>query len=90
MSTVRDWTAYGYILASDYRKRVVMSIGEEPKTPKKIADSSKLRLNHVSSVLSDLQKKRVVKCLTPKLTRGKIFALTEEGKRIASQLRKME
>ncbi len=67
-----------------------MSIGEDPKTPKKIADMSKLRLNHVSTVLHDLQEKGVIKCLTPKLRRGKIFALTDEGKRIAGQLRKME
>ena len=68
-----DWAKYGHIIASEYRKRVVFSLSKGPKTPKQIAQDTKLYLSHVSRVIDELVKKDIAECLTPKLKRGKVF-----------------
>jgi len=81
-----DWPKYGYTLASEYRSKIVLTLTDRPKTPKQIANETGLYLSHVSSTLSDLCEKGIVRCLTPALRRGKIFELTEDGKQIAKKL----
>ena len=84
-----DWAKYGHVIASEYRKKIVMSLVKGPKTPKQISDETKLYLSHVSHVINELMKKGVVECLTPNLRRGKIFSLSIDGKEIAEQLKKL-
>ena len=84
-----DWGKYGHVIASEYRKKIVMSLARGPKTPKQISEDTKLYLSHVSYVLRDLMKKEVVRCLTPNLRRGKLFTLSKDGKEIADQLEKI-
>jgi predicted transcriptional regulator len=81
-----DWYAYGFVIGSEYRKKVVNSLTSSPKTPKQISDSTGLHLNHVSATLGDLEKLGIVNCLTPKLRKGKLFQLTELGREITGKL----
>jgi len=83
-----DWEKYGYTIASNYRIKVVVALNEKPKTPSEIAEETGLYLSHVSSTVSDLVKKGLIKCLTPSLRRGKVFDLTEAGKEIAAEIKK--
>lgn len=84
-----DWGKYGYVIASRYRQRIVLSLHKGPKTPKQIADETKFYLSHVSLVIKKLVERKIVNCLTPNLRRGKIFTLTDEGKEIAEKLERM-
>lgn len=90
MVTSVDWTKYGFVIASNYRKNIVLSIGKGPKTPKQISVDTKVRLNHVSTTIGVLEEKGILKCLTPDLLKGKIFDLTNDGKNILKQIRNME
>lgn len=81
-----DWTKYGHVIASEHRKKVVITLTERPKTPKQIANDTGLYLSHVSHTVQDLTKKGIVECLTPELRRGRIFKLSEDGQEIAKQL----
>lgn len=85
-----DWHAYGFVISSEYRKKIVSSLGVTPRTPKQISVSTSLHLNHVSSTLAVLEKLRVVSCLTPELRKGKLFALTELGREISSKIEGQE
>jgi predicted transcriptional regulator len=82
-----DWKKYGYLISSDYRKKVVISLLAEPKTPKQIAVDVSLYLSHVSKTLNDLQEFNIAICLTPELKRGRIYELTKEGKDLAKYLK---
>jgi predicted transcriptional regulator len=84
-----DWAKYGYVIASEYRKRVLVSLYVGPKTPTQVSEETKLYLSHVSHVINDLVKKELVKCLTPNLRRGKLFSLTSVGKEIVEQLKNL-
>lgn len=89
MTTSIDWAKYGFVIASRYRREVVVSIGKGPRTPKQISTDTKIRLNHVSTVIGALEEKGIVKCLTPDLVKGKIFDLTKDGRNILRQLERI-
>jgi len=82
-----QWDKYGYVVASEYRKKVVVALEGTPKTPKEISNETGLYLSHVSSTLSSLVEKGIAQCLTPSLRRGKIFDLTDEGRKIAEEIK---
>lgn len=81
-----DWNKYGYVNSSKHRKRVVRSLSKSEKTPKEISVETNIYISHVSAVLKDLSQKDVVVCLSPNLRRGRIYALTDEGREIAKKI----
>jgi len=54
--------------------------------PKEIAKENDYYLSHVSNTLKELQEKNIVECLTKEREKGKIYALTEEGKKIFEKI----
>lgn len=82
-----NWKKYGLIISSDYRKKVLASISEGPKTPKQIAKDTNLYISHVSKTLTELSLQGIIVCLTPDMKRGRVYDLTEEGKEIATYLK---
>ena len=47
--------------------------------PKEIAHDSGILQNHISTVLRQLKDKDLVECLNPKLRKGRLYRLTEDG-----------
>jgi len=82
-----DWKKYGYVISSGYRKKVILSLTEGPKTPKQIAIETSLYLSHVSKTLKELSSFEIVTCLNPELKRGRVYELTKDGKEIAKQIK---
>jgi len=72
--------AISLIKSSEYRHKVLKAIGDEVVTPSEIARKVDLRLNHVSTVLTDLKDKKLVKCLNEETKKGRLYQLTELGK----------
>jgi predicted transcriptional regulator len=83
-----EWENYGFVIASRYRTKIVLDLLNGPKTPKELSADTSFYISHVSSTLSDLVRKEIVECLTPSLRRGKVFALTESGRKVAKKLGK--
>lgn len=76
----------GYVLASNYRKKVLLSLEEKALTPTMISEKTGLYAEHVSLTLNQLMEKGLVDSLTPKLRKGKLFDLTAEGRSVLKQL----
>lgn len=83
-----DWDKYGYVKASKYRKALVLSLHEKPKTPKEMSEETEYYLSHVSNTLKDLSKNDIVKCLTENRNKGRVYTLTDLGKEIAEEIKK--
>ena len=83
-----DWDKYGHVLASKYRKDIVLSLSEKPKTPKEMAEETNYYLSHISNTLKDLSDNNIVKCLTENRDKGRIYDLTKLGKDIADQIKR--
>lgn len=69
----------GYVMASDYRTRILKSIGSDIKIPSAIAEDVGLRTNHVSNVLRDLKEKELVICLNEDARKGRLYKNTDLG-----------
>ena len=67
----------GYVMASDYRTKILKSIGDTMKIPSAIAEEIGLRTNHVSNVLKDLKEKNLVVCLNENARKGRLYKNTE-------------
>jgi len=83
-----DWKKYGVVISSNYRKKILISLLERPKMPKEISSETKIYLSHVSKTLNELETMSLVKCLTPMLKKGRVYALTSDGEEIAKYIKK--
>jgi len=76
----------GFVLASEYRKKVMIALQNKPSTPSTISEKTKIYPSHISTTLSELVEKKLVVCLTPKLKKGRLYELTANGKKILKNL----
>lgn len=85
---MKESTSYltGYVLASTYRKKVLLALKEKALTPNVIAEKIGVYPTHVSTTLTQLSKKNLVVCLTPKLKKGRLYEITKKGQEILQQL----
>ena len=73
-----------FLKASSYRKKVLKSLVEYPKTPTQIAYETKIHRNNISNTLKELKKYNIVECVNPEVRKGKLYRLTDKGKEIVS------
>lgn len=71
---------------SEYRKKILESLSNvNYLTPSEIAEKTKLRLNHVSNFLKDLKDNKLIICLNDNEKRGRLYQITELGKKIVKE-----
>jgi predicted transcriptional regulator len=83
---VTKWNIIGKINSSSYRKKVLMALSEGHKTPTEIAKATSIRIYHISTILSELKKLGLIKCLNPELRKGRIYSITKKGKGILGSI----
>ena len=71
-----------FVKASSYRKKVLESIEEYPKTPTQIADKLKIHRNNISNTLKELKQYGLVECINPEVRKGRLYRLTDKGSEI--------
>jgi len=71
---------------SEYRKKILLSLAKVSYlTPSEISEKTKLRLNHVSNFLKDLKDNKLIICLNDEDKRGRLYKITELGKRVIKE-----
>ena len=81
-----DWEKYAFVIASEYRKKIVKALDSGPKTPKQVSLEAGLHITHTSSTLNELVVRQIVVSLTPNLRKGKLYQLTELGIEISKMV----
>lgn len=81
------WDVIGYIMASKYRKTIVEKLSNRNYLPSILAKETNFQLSHVSRALKELEDKDVVKCLNKNSKKGKIYTLTEFGKKLSQNIK---
>ncbi len=81
MNKVTKWEDVSFIISSSYRLKVSKSLNT-PKNPSKLSKELNINKTHISRALSELEKRKMIKCLTPEAKKGKIYQSTEYGKKI--------
>ena len=71
---------------SDYRRRILESLSDANYlTPSEISKSTKIRLNHISNFLKNLKDNKLIICLNNNEKRGRLYQLTELGKKVIKE-----
>jgi predicted transcriptional regulator len=82
-----SWKLLSFVLRSKQRREIILTLNK-PKTPTQIAHDTDLSVAHVSRTLREFTTKGIVKCETPHEKIGRIYRLTEEGRKIMKNLRR--
>jgi len=80
-----EWEDYSWVMRGSQRRKVMKALNK-PKLPTELKAETKMSLTNVSKVLKSFEKRGLVKCLTPHLKTGKIYELTERGKKIRKEM----
>jgi predicted transcriptional regulator len=81
-----DSYTLGFVLASEYRKKVMITLQDKASTPSIISEKIKIYPSHISNTLSELVEKKLVVCITPKLRKGRLYELTTKGQEIIKSI----
>lgn len=76
------WELYSFVVRSKYRKLVLSVLSEKPHMPSEIAKKLNVHTAHVSRALRELELRNIIRCVTPRHKKGRIYILTEIGKKI--------
>lgn len=79
-----------YVLASEHRKNIILFLSNELYTPKQIGDGIGVRTNHISNLLAQLRQQDLVYCATTKIKRGRLYTLTDDGKKVLEYIQKQK
>lgn len=79
-----------YVEISKYREKTLKSIGNNVKIPTNIAKDSDIRTNHISKVLSELKSKEIVECINEEVRKGRLYRLTDTGKKVLESINEKE
>lgn len=83
-----DVEEYAWVKASDYRENILLALESKPRTPKELAEETGYYLSHVSNILSDLNEHDMAECLTPDRQKGRLWATTEKGDEMITDLKR--
>ena len=89
MKKMIDWNDISFIVRGKHRK-TILKLLDNPKTPTQIKIETKLHFNTVSRTLIELEKKGLVKCLTPHQKLARFYQITDKGKKLLSNLTKIQ
>ncbi len=78
---------YSFVVSGKFRKNVFMQL-ESKKSPSQIAKNLNASTTQVSRTLKQLESRNLIGCLTPSSRMGKIYALTDKGKEVFSDIKK--
>jgi len=84
-----SWDEVSYIIASKTRKSIILRL-DAPRTPTFLSKDLDVNLANISRALAELEKKKIVICLTPQQRVGKIYSLTKKGEKIVDSIKTME
>lgn len=79
----------GYINSSKYREKALDYLNKKRNTPTNIAKNTGIRVNHISKVLKELSVKGLIQCLNPEARKGRIYEITEVGRKVNKDVKKL-
>jgi len=80
----------GFVIASEYRKRILRALEKSTMTPSQIAEVTELNRPHVSRFLRELKEAGLVRCDAPDLRKGRLYSITEQGLAVLRRVGSLE
>lgn len=79
------WDLLSFVLRSKQRQQILLTL-KQPTTPTQIAKETGLAVSHVSRTLKEFTERGLIECKTPSERVGKIYALTEKGRKVLENI----
>lgn len=79
-----------YVRRSKNRVKVLLAIDNNVLMPSDISKKTNMRPTHVSRALKDLKEHALVDCLNEEEIRGRLFQVTDIGKKIIKEIKKVD
>lgn len=79
MTQAKMYDLISYVVRGKVRLSI-LNLLDKPSTPTKIAEQLKNHRSTISRSLLDMERKGLVKCLTPNEKTGRLYTLTNKGK----------
>lgn len=77
-----------YVNNSSYRVNVLKDLSDGGvKMPRDIASDCNILPNHISNVLTQLRKLDLLECVNPEYKKGRLYRLTDDGKKIIKDIK---
>lgn len=73
-----------FLSRSKNRKTVLENL-EKPNTPTELASKLKIQRSTISRAILELVDKKLVQCLTPKEKMGRLYQITDLGKKMLKE-----
>jgi len=73
-------------MSGKVRKQILQELSKGKKTPTMLSRAIKTHQSTTSRALISLEKKKLVKCLTPKAKLSRIYSITEIGKKVIREI----
>lgn len=83
-----DWKKYAWVRRGKRRLETLMVLYKEnrPLTVNDIHVRSKIAISQASATITELLEANLVKCLNPEDKIGRLYTISDEGKKIINQL----
>jgi len=75
-----------FVRASKHRAAIMRYLKYDVRTPTEIGVELDIRTNHISNLLAELRNQGLVVCITPNIHKGRLYQLTDKGKRIVEHI----
>lgn len=80
------WELVGYVKRSPNRIKALKLL-ETATMPSELDRKMKISLTHASKIVRELHSKKLVICLNEKLKLGRIYRITEKGKKVLKEIK---
>jgi predicted transcriptional regulator len=84
-----NWDMISYVNASKVRFAILIQLKSKAKTPSQLANSLDIHRSRASSVLKELTGKDLIKCLTPRKRKSRLYIITDSGKEILMKIHEL-
>ena len=84
------WDKYGFVIASKVRKNILSTLDEKPFTPSEITRKLSLDKSQITRALHELEKERLIICLTPHNRKGRLYKISKEGRYLIEKLKSLD
>ena len=81
-SVIKD---YSWIVRGKQRRKILQTL-DRPMTPTQIKEITGIKVTNVSDVVRSMEEINITKCLNPKEKLGRLYELTQKGKKIQKLL----
>lgn len=82
---LKNYEDYSWVIKGKQRTKI-LKVMDKPLIPTQIKEKTDLSLNNVSDILRDFRKRKLAECINPKEKTGRLYELTDKGKKIRKQL----